>query len=47
MISLAAKWEQFLKRLANDHQIDFNTMSVNYATGLFPILKARNSLKTG
>ena len=25
-MSLPAKWEQFLKRLANDHEIDLNTV---------------------
>ena len=25
-VSLPAKWEQFLKRLANDHQIDLNSV---------------------
>jgi hypothetical protein len=25
-VSLPAKWEQFLKRLANDHEIDLNTV---------------------
>ena len=25
-VSLPAKWEQFLKRLADDHQIDLNTV---------------------
>jgi ribosomal protein L12E/L44/L45/RPP1/RPP2 len=26
MVSLPAKWEQFLKRLANDHQVDLNSV---------------------
>jgi hypothetical protein len=26
MVSLPVKWEQFLKRLANDHRIDLNTV---------------------
>jgi len=25
-VSLPAKWERFLKRLANDHEIDLNTV---------------------
>jgi hypothetical protein len=26
MVSLPAKWEQFLKRLADDHQVDLNSV---------------------
>jgi hypothetical protein len=46
-ISISAKWEQYLKQLANDHQVDLNRVIGELCEWLFPILKAKNSLNSG
>ena len=35
MVSLPAKWEQSLKRLANDHQVDLNSVISELCTWAF------------
>jgi hypothetical protein len=45
MTSLPAKWEQFLKRLADDHGIDLNTVVSELCEWAFPDHERKEQFK--
>ena len=44
-MSLPAKWEQFLKRLADDHEIDLNTVVSELCEWAFSNPESKEQLK--
>jgi hypothetical protein len=46
LVSLPTKWEQFLKRLANDHQTDLNNVINELCTWAFSNSETKKQFET-